>query len=101
MVDVDYGGSSGYGRAYRQLLDGPWGVVDVEDVIAAARYLADAGRVDPERIAIHGGSAGGFTVLAALAVATSSPPAATSTASPTSRRWPATPTSSRAATSTA
>lgn len=67
VVDVDYGGSSGYGRAYRQLLDGEWGVVDVEDVIAAARHLADAGKVDPRRIAIHGGSAGGFTVLAALA----------------------------------
>jgi dipeptidyl aminopeptidase/acylaminoacyl peptidase len=66
LVDVDYGGSSGYGRAYRQLLDGAWGVVDVEDVIAAARHLGAAGRVDPKRIAIHGGSAGGFTVLAAL-----------------------------------
>jgi dipeptidyl aminopeptidase/acylaminoacyl peptidase len=66
LVDVDYGGSSGYGRAYRQLLDGQWGIVDVEDVIAAARYLAEAGRADPKRIAIHGGSAGGFTVLAAL-----------------------------------
>jgi dipeptidyl aminopeptidase/acylaminoacyl peptidase len=66
LVDVDYGGSSGYGRAYRQLLDGQWGIVDVEDVIAAARFLAEAGRADPKRIAIHGGSAGGFTVLAAL-----------------------------------
>ena len=67
LVDVDYGGSAGYGRAYRQLLDGEWGVVDVEDVIAAARHLAQAGKADPKRIAIHGGSAGGFTVLAALA----------------------------------
>ena len=66
LVDVDYGGSTGYGRAYRDLLQGEWGVVDVEDVIAAARYLADAGKVDAKRIAIHGGSAGGFTVLAAL-----------------------------------
>jgi dipeptidyl aminopeptidase/acylaminoacyl peptidase len=66
LVDVDYGGSSGYGRAYRQLLDGQWGVVDVEDVIAAARHLATSGRADAKRIAIHGGSAGGFTVLAAL-----------------------------------
>ena len=66
LVDVDYGGSSGYGRAYRQLLSGQWGIVDVEDVIAAARHLAEAGRVDPRRVAIHGGSAGGFTVLAAL-----------------------------------
>jgi dipeptidyl aminopeptidase/acylaminoacyl peptidase len=67
VVDVDYGGSSGYGRAYRQLLDGQWGIVDVEDVIAAARLLAEERRVDAARIAIHGGSAGGFTVLAALA----------------------------------
>jgi dipeptidyl aminopeptidase/acylaminoacyl peptidase len=66
VVDVDYGGSSGYGRAYRELLKGQWGVVDVEDVIAAAKALADTGRIDPGRIAIHGGSAGGFTVLAAL-----------------------------------
>ena len=67
LVDVDYGGSSGYGRAYRQALNGQWGVVDVEDVIAAAEYLVKMGRADPRRIAIHGGSAGGFTVLAALA----------------------------------
>jgi dipeptidyl aminopeptidase/acylaminoacyl peptidase len=67
LVDVDYGGSAGYGRAYRQLLEGQWGVVDVEDVIAAARHLAEAGLADPKRVAIHGGSAGGFTVLAALA----------------------------------
>ena len=67
LVDVDYGGSSGYGRAYRQALNGQWGVVDVEDVIAAAQYLVGTGRADPGRIAIHGGSAGGFTVLAALA----------------------------------
>ena len=66
VVDVDYGGSSGYGRAYRQRLQGQWGIVDVEDVIAAARFLIDSGRVDPARVAIHGGSAGGFTVLAAL-----------------------------------
>jgi dipeptidyl aminopeptidase/acylaminoacyl peptidase len=67
LVDVDYGGSSGYGRAYRQALNGQWGIVDVEDVIAAARHLVATGRADPARIAIHGGSAGGFTVLAALA----------------------------------
>jgi dipeptidyl aminopeptidase/acylaminoacyl peptidase len=66
VADVDYGGSSGYGRAYRQLLAGQWGVVDVEDVVAAARFLAEEGRVDARRVAIHGGSAGGFTVLAAL-----------------------------------
>lgn len=67
LVDVDYGGSSGYGRAYRQRLNGQWGVVDVEDVIAAARHLVGHGLADPARVAIHGGSAGGFTVLAALA----------------------------------
>ncbi|MDB6082972.1 MAG: peptidase prolyl oligopeptidase active site domain protein [Gammaproteobacteria bacterium] len=66
VVDVNYGGSSGYGRAYRQTLNGNWGVVDVEDVIAAARYLALTGRSDPARTAISGGSAGGYTVLVAL-----------------------------------
>jgi dipeptidyl aminopeptidase/acylaminoacyl peptidase len=67
VVDVNYGGSSGYGRAYRDRLRGNWGVTDVEDVVAAARYLAAQGRVDPRRLAIRGGSAGGFTTLAALA----------------------------------
>ena len=67
VVDVDYGGSTGYGRAYRKALDGAWGVVDVDDCIAAARFLVDRGDVDPERLAIEGGSAGGYTTLAALA----------------------------------
>jgi dipeptidyl aminopeptidase/acylaminoacyl peptidase len=66
VVDVNYGGSSGFGRAYRRALEGNWGIVDVEDVIAAARYLSRSGRVDPLRTAIRGGSAGGFTVLLAL-----------------------------------
>ena len=66
VVDVDYGGSSGYGRAYRQLLDGTWGIVDVEDCTAAARYLADRGLVDRARLFIRGGSAGGYTTLRAL-----------------------------------
>jgi dipeptidyl aminopeptidase/acylaminoacyl peptidase len=66
VVDVNYRGSSGYGRAYRNSINGEWGVADVEDCIAAARHLAVTGRVDPERMAIRGGSAGGFTVLAAL-----------------------------------
>ncbi|MFB4350458.1 S9 family peptidase [Microbacterium sp. CR_7] len=66
VLDVNYGGSSGYGRAYRERLDGAWGVVDVDDVIDAARGLVDAGLADPARIAIKGGSAGGWTVLSAL-----------------------------------
>ena len=67
VVDVNYGGSTGFGRAYRDLLRGEWGVVDVEDCVAAAAHLADAGEVDPKRLSISGGSAGGFTVLLALA----------------------------------
>lgn len=66
VVDVNYGGSTGFGRSYRQLLNGNWGIVDVEDCVNAARFLAGEGLVDPERLAIRGGSAGGFTVLAAL-----------------------------------
>lgn len=67
VVDVNYGGSAGYGRAYRQRLNGNWGVVDVMDCIHAARYLAGCGEVDPQRIAIRGGSAGGYTTLCGLA----------------------------------
>jgi dipeptidyl aminopeptidase/acylaminoacyl peptidase len=66
VIDVNYGGSSGYGREYRNRLRGQWGIVDVEDTIAAVRGLADAGLADPTRLAIEGGSAGGWTVLAAL-----------------------------------
>ncbi len=66
VVDVDYGGSSGYGRAYRKRLEGQWGVVDIEDAAAAVRFLVAAGLADGERVHVHGGSAGGFTVLAAL-----------------------------------
>jgi dipeptidyl aminopeptidase/acylaminoacyl peptidase len=66
IVDVNYGGSSGYGRAYRQRLNGNWGVVDVDDCINAARFLVEHGAVDGERLAITGGSAGGFTTLVAL-----------------------------------
>jgi dipeptidyl aminopeptidase/acylaminoacyl peptidase len=68
VVDVDYRGSTGYGRRYRQALDGAWGIVDVEDCVAAAQFLAGRGDVDPQRLLIRGGSAGGFTVLAALAL---------------------------------
>ncbi len=67
VVDVDYGGSTGYGTAYRRLLRGGWGVVDREDCEAAARYLVARGDVDPARLAIRGGSAGGYTTLCALA----------------------------------
>jgi dipeptidyl aminopeptidase/acylaminoacyl peptidase len=67
VVDVNYGGSTGYGRPYRNLLREQWGVVDVDDCEAAARWLAQQGRVDPARLCIRGGSAGGFTTLAALA----------------------------------
>ncbi len=67
VVDVNYGGSTGFGRAYRTRLEGRWGLVDVADCIEAARFLVESGRVDPARIAIRGGSAGGFTTLAALA----------------------------------
>jgi dipeptidyl aminopeptidase/acylaminoacyl peptidase len=65
VADVDYRGSTGYGRAFRQLLYGQWGVVDVEDAAAAARHLAGEGLVDPRRMAIRGGSAGGLTTLLA------------------------------------
>ncbi|GAA3124196.1 S9 family peptidase [Streptosporangium carneum] len=65
VLDVNYGGSTGYGRAYRDLLHGQWGVVDVEDSIAAAEWLAAEGLADGRRIAIRGGSAGGWTVMAA------------------------------------
>ena len=66
VVDVNYGGSTGFGRAYRERLNGQWGVVDVADCAAAARALVSAGKAHPERLAIEGGSAGGFTTLAAL-----------------------------------
>ncbi len=66
IVDVNYSGSTGYGRAYRERLKGNWGVRDVQDCAAAAKYLADAGLVDRARLIIKGGSAGGYTTLAAL-----------------------------------
>ena len=66
VVAVDYRGSTGYGRAYRQRLRGQWGVIDVDDCVNAARWLAEQGEVDGRRLAIRGGSAGGYTTLAAL-----------------------------------
>ncbi|TME10212.1 MAG: S9 family peptidase [Chloroflexi bacterium] len=67
VLDVDYGGSTGYGKAYRKRLEGQWGVVDVDDCVAGAVHLAEQGLVDGERTAIRGGSASGYTTLAALA----------------------------------
>ena len=68
-LDLDYAGSVGYGRAYRERLTGNWGVADVEDTIAAAEYPARTGIVDPDAIFVTGGSAGGYTVLMAIATA--------------------------------
>lgn len=65
-VDVNYGGSTGFGREYRKRLNQNWGVVDVQDACNAVKYLTGAGKADPQAVAISGGSAGGFTVLAAL-----------------------------------
>ena len=67
VVDVNYGGSTGYGRAYRESLRDRWGIVDVEDCAAAAEALAARGEVDARQLLIRGGSAGGYTTLAALA----------------------------------
>jgi dipeptidyl aminopeptidase/acylaminoacyl peptidase len=66
VLDVDYGGSSGYGRAYRERLRGAWGLVDVLDCVNAGRWLAGEGLADPPRLAIRGGSAGGYTALCAM-----------------------------------
>lgn len=67
VVDVDYRGSTGYGRDYRRALNQQWGIVDTDDCIAAAAYLVDRGDVDRDRLCIRGGSAGGYTTLCALA----------------------------------
>lgn len=66
VLDVNYGGSTGYGRAYWERLNGQWGVVDVDDCSNAARYLVEQGLADGDRVVIHGGSAGGYTTLCAL-----------------------------------
>jgi dipeptidyl aminopeptidase/acylaminoacyl peptidase len=66
VLDVDYGGSTGYGREYRERLKGQWGIVDVADCINGTKYLVSRGLVDGNRLAIEGGSAGGFTTLCAL-----------------------------------
>jgi len=67
LVDVNYGGSTSFGRDYRKRLNGHWGVVDVQDAVAAVDWLVAQGKADPAKVAIRGGSAGGFTVLASLA----------------------------------
>jgi dipeptidyl aminopeptidase/acylaminoacyl peptidase len=66
VLDVNYGGSTGYGRAYRKRLEGQWGIVDVDDCVNGAKYLAERGEVDMDRLTITGGSAGGYTTLCAL-----------------------------------
>ena len=66
VLDVNYGGSTGYGREYMKRLEGQWGVVDVEDCVNGAEYLVELDKVDGERLAIRGGSAGGYTTLCAL-----------------------------------
>jgi dipeptidyl aminopeptidase/acylaminoacyl peptidase len=66
VVDVNYGGSSGYGREYRERLNGQWGVVDLHDCVNAARYLVEQGEADGQRLLITGGSAGGYTTICAL-----------------------------------
>jgi dipeptidyl aminopeptidase/acylaminoacyl peptidase len=65
-VDVNYGGSTGYGRAFRERLNGEWGVIDLRDSVNAAHYLVERGNADPTRLLIRGGSAGGYTVVCAL-----------------------------------
>ena len=67
MLDVNYGGSTGFGREYRDRLQGQWGVVDVDDCVNGAEHLANEGLIDGDRAVITGGSAGGYTALAALA----------------------------------
>lgn len=66
VLDVNYGGSTGYGRDYRRRLDGQWGIVDIDDCVNGARHLVERGAVDGQRLAIRGGSAGGYTTLCAL-----------------------------------
>jgi len=66
VLEVNYGGSTGYGRDYRERLRGQWGIVDVDDSVNAAKYLVDRGEVDKEKLAIRGGSAGGYTTINSL-----------------------------------
>ncbi len=66
VLDVNYGGSTGYGRAYRERLNSQWGIVDVDDCVSAVQYVIDQGKADASRVTITGGSAGGYTTLCAL-----------------------------------
>jgi dipeptidyl aminopeptidase/acylaminoacyl peptidase len=66
VLEVNYRGSTGYGKSYRQALNGKWGIYDVEDAVSGAQHLVDSGLAHPERLVIMGGSAGGYTVLRAL-----------------------------------
>ena len=93
MLDVNYRGSTGYGRPYRLRLERTWGLVDVEDCVAGARWLIENRNADPKRLMISGGSAGGYTTLRALTpeVTKSSAGARAITASATSRPSRATP----------
>ena len=70
VIDVDYGGSTGYGREYRNRLHQAWGIVDVEDCTNAAKFIVEKKKADPNRVAITGGSAGGYTTLCALVFGT-------------------------------
>jgi dipeptidyl aminopeptidase/acylaminoacyl peptidase len=81
VIDVNYGGSTGYGRSYRERLRRQWGIVDVEDAMAAARSLADSGQADAARLAIRGGSAGGWTTLAAVTTGAAKDPVFSAAAS--------------------
>ena len=86
MCDVNYGGSTGYGRAYRERLNGRWGEVDVRDCVECRALSGGGGLADERRLAITGGSAGGYTTLCALTFTDVSAPAPATTASATSRR---------------
>ena len=85
VLDVNYGGSTGYGRAYRERLKGSWGIVDVDDCVNGAKHLVARGEVDGDRLAITGGSAGGYTTLSALTFRRSSRLARATSESATSR----------------
>jgi dipeptidyl aminopeptidase/acylaminoacyl peptidase len=99
-LDVNYGGNTGFGRDYRERLYGNWGIVDVEDCINGAKFLAAQGMVDEKRAVISGGSAGGYTTLAALVFQDFFRVERTTMASATPPRSRVTPTSSSHAIST-